>query len=339
MSILSGGIMRKVTQNLTILFLLCFYQPIYAQDYFPEVTGTSSDECYREIESCRVSRLFLADFQDREENLINTIESQEKQLEDINKSINLISKSLNAALDNTINIVSASDKRVRKLKRRLKRLHRLYNKLTTNSNRVNSSAKRILKKIKRKQIKLNNYLESKKASFETENISPLQSQIAQLKLSFSNITVQKDENTEYLAELNNERTEKYQFVDAFCRANLARCIPAIGDQCITSNSSDLPSNILYPEYYEPGYVGTTASVMFRTLKDCTTGDDLSREEVIVLDGTLCNYTCRSRFPEQCLVDGSYDTYYIEQCYDNNGELIDVTQPPSGREDYDSNNED
>lgn len=38
----------------------------------------------------------------------------------------------------------------------------------------------------------------------------------------------------------------------------------------------------------------------------------------------CNYICRNRYEEQCILDGSFDTYYEEWCEDASGNRIDAS---------------
>src|SRR3989344_874965 len=63
-----------------------------------------------------------------------------------------------------------------------------------------------------------------------------------------------------------------------------------------------------------------AVVLHRTVKNCSDHAMTGEPQTIKLeneDGTIrySNYLCRNRYQEQCVSDGSFDTYYDEWCED------------------------
>jgi len=58
-------------------------------------------------------------------------------------------------------------------------------------------------------------------------------------------------------------------------------------------------------------------ILHRTVKDCGTNEVVVAEHEIDLrifrNGNYRNYRCASRYTEQCINDGTFDTYYIESC--------------------------
>lgn len=55
------------------------------------------------------------------------------------------------------------------------------------------------------------------------------------------------------------------------------------------------------------------SLLKRTVMSCTTRQPLSPEQTIDLSTGYSNYKCGDRYQEQCIDDGSADTYYIDNC--------------------------
>jgi hypothetical protein len=56
-----------------------------------------------------------------------------------------------------------------------------------------------------------------------------------------------------------------------------------------------------------------ASTLLRTIKDCASGAAIGPVQRIDLTSGYSNYTCGSRYQQQCIDDGSFDTYYDEIC--------------------------
>ncbi len=60
-------------------------------------------------------------------------------------------------------------------------------------------------------------------------------------------------------------------------------------------------------------------ILHRTIRDCSTKKPVSGEQIIEIvslsNGRMSynNYKCNSRYEEQCITDGSFDTYYDEWC--------------------------
>jgi hypothetical protein len=55
------------------------------------------------------------------------------------------------------------------------------------------------------------------------------------------------------------------------------------------------------------------STLLRTVKSCATGQATGPLQRIDLTTGYSNYTCASRYQEQCIDDGSFDSYYDERC--------------------------
>lgn len=53
----------------------------------------------------------------------------------------------------------------------------------------------------------------------------------------------------------------------------------------------------------------------RTVKSCATGAALGATQRIDLLTGYTNYTCGSRYQDQCVTDGTFDNYYDETCHD------------------------
>ncbi|MBM3249035.1 MAG: hypothetical protein FJZ10_06440 [Candidatus Omnitrophica bacterium] len=91
----------------------------------------------------------------------------------------------------------------------------------------------------------------------------------------------------------------------------------------------LPNLDRYPEFYEMENPIHKAVILHRTVHQCSDKSQVGEPQVIKLkkdDGTYySNYICRSRFEEQCIQDGSFDTYYDEWCEDEYGHKIDVVE--------------
>ncbi len=89
-----------------------------------------------------------------------------------------------------------------------------------------------------------------------------------------------------------------------------------------------PNPNAYPEYYQKDNPIHKAIVLHRTVKNCSDRAMIGEPQTIKLkntDGTTrySNYLCRDRYQEQCVSDGSFDTYYDEWCEDGNGNKIEV----------------
>ncbi len=60
-------------------------------------------------------------------------------------------------------------------------------------------------------------------------------------------------------------------------------------------------------------------ILHRTIRDCSTKKPVSGEQIIEIvtlsNGRMSynNYKCNSRYEEQCIIDGSFDSYYDEWC--------------------------
>ncbi len=93
--------------------------------------------------------------------------------------------------------------------------------------------------------------------------------------------------------------------------------------CLDKPSGWMPSRYSYPEYYNRTNPIHQAVILYRTSKYCGT-NEVIKKEVIQLhtpERDYCNYICRNRQYEQCILDGSFDTYYDEWCEDANGNRI------------------
>jgi hypothetical protein len=55
------------------------------------------------------------------------------------------------------------------------------------------------------------------------------------------------------------------------------------------------------------------NTLLRTAKQCSDGAALGPLQRIDLTTGYSNYTCGSRYQEQCIDDGSFDSYYDERC--------------------------
>lgn len=97
--------------------------------------------------------------------------------------------------------------------------------------------------------------------------------------------------------------------------------------CLDEPYGFRPNGISYPEYYQRSYVGHNAAVLHRKHVYCDSNESYElamkglEEQYLVLHGEkrdYCNYICRDRYYEQCILDGSFDTYYMEWCEDSNG---------------------
>ena len=94
-----------------------------------------------------------------------------------------------------------------------------------------------------------------------------------------------------------------------------------------------PNPNSYPEYYDESNKIHTATVLHRTTKECGTDKVVKSEEVIKLTDSkgnklYCNYLCRNRYKEQCILDGSFDKYYDEWCeYEDAFEPSDSAEEP------------
>ena len=51
---------------------------------------------------------------------------------------------------------------------------------------------------------------------------------------------------------------------------------------------------------------------YRNVVDCSSGTVLERQ-MIINNGNYCNFRCKNRYEEQCVMDGTFDTYYVERC--------------------------
>jgi hypothetical protein len=55
--------------------------------------------------------------------------------------------------------------------------------------------------------------------------------------------------------------------------------------------------------------------VYRQVRKCADGSFLDEKanQLMFLHGGYCNFECANRFYEQCIADGSFDAYYVEQC--------------------------
>ncbi|HEY3452274.1 MAG TPA: hypothetical protein VGK67_38370 [Myxococcales bacterium] len=69
-----------------------------------------------------------------------------------------------------------------------------------------------------------------------------------------------------------------------------------------------------PKSYPPsGELNSMATVLYRTHRTCDgTLRAQGAHEAVELKG-YANYECRSRFHEQCILDGTFDSFYDERC--------------------------
>jgi hypothetical protein len=85
-----------------------------------------------------------------------------------------------------------------------------------------------------------------------------------------------------------------------------------------------PNN--YSEHYDTQNPIHKAVLLYREQRRCDDHSVIKGPETIRLknpDGTYRyrNYLCRDRYQEQCIDDGSFDTYYYEWCEDECGNQI------------------
>jgi len=70
------------------------------------------------------------------------------------------------------------------------------------------------------------------------------------------------------------------------------------------------------EQCDSDHLTSAPYVLQRTLRSCSNNAALGAQQNIDLtDGSYTNYTCSSRYQEQCIDDGSFDSYYDESCAD------------------------
>ncbi len=70
------------------------------------------------------------------------------------------------------------------------------------------------------------------------------------------------------------------------------------------------------EQFDSSHLTSAPYLLKRTVRSCATNAELSPEQTIDLtDGSYSNYTCASRYQQQCIDDGSFDSYYDERCVD------------------------
>ncbi len=101
--------------------------------------------------------------------------------------------------------------------------------------------------------------------------------------------------------------------------------------CLDESYGWMPSAYSYPEYYQRSYVGHEAVILHRKHVYCSNSEPYTlmyglEEQYLVLHGErrdYCNYICRDRYHEQCILDGSFDTYYMEWCEDADGNVIEI----------------
>lgn len=103
-------------------------------------------------------------------------------------------------------------------------------------------------------------------------------------------------------------------------------------RCLDSSYGWMPNPASYPEYYDRNYPGHNAVVLHRKHVYCDGGElyplamrGLEEQYVVLFTErqNYCNYLCRDRYYEQCISDGSFDTYYLEWCEDENGSFIEI----------------
>ena len=99
--------------------------------------------------------------------------------------------------------------------------------------------------------------------------------------------------------------------------------------CLDHPTGYLPNPNAYPEFYDRNNPIHKATVIHRTVRNCSDHSVVGEPQVwplITEDGThYCNYICTNRYQAQCIKDGTFDTYYDEWCEDVNGERIEVEE--------------
>lgn len=308
-----------------LVFLTTALFEVEATDYFPSVPDDDPNVCFREISVCRVSREFRDDARERKQLLILQVEARKAELEFAEERIESLGQELarETSLVNSLAFQPNSEELV--VLRSLRRLHKKQSRLEER-NASQAQMKAIHRRIQRKQKSREQILLRRAAEYERDVIRPIEHALLIAKSSKKELEVELEELKEEKIEAEQEELEFDIYQEGFCSSYLAMCLPPVGDACLLNSSPDSPSPILFPEYYDANFPAHTASVLFRVRRDCETGQALERDEVIVLDGTQCNYTCRSRLAEDCFADGVFDTYLDEECYDSEGELIEIPIP-------------
>ena len=94
------------------------------------------------------------------------------------------------------------------------------------------------------------------------------------------------------------------------------------ESCVNANGKQIPS-ARRSICNKSGAAGK-AWVLFRTVKKCQNDAPVNPNagtEVIILDGSYCNYTCKNRKQEQCYDNGTFDNYYEESCLSTTGKSL------------------
>ena len=109
------------------------------------------------------------------------------------------------------------------------------------------------------------------------------------------------------------------------------------------NSADVYIPEKNPELYkvpekeaENNYINTVITnldyplnntkLLHRSIYNCEDHSIISGPQVInvhTFSGGYPNFVCRNRYESHCLMDGSFDQYYVEWCEDAEGNRIDV----------------
>lgn len=94
-----------------------------------------------------------------------------------------------------------------------------------------------------------------------------------------------------------------------------------------------PNEAFYPEYYRRDGAIQQAAKVQRVEKRCSDDKEVKKYELWLkaindkgAKQTYCNFICRGRKTEQCVLDGTADTYVDEWCLDQNGNRINPDNP-------------
>jgi len=106
----------------------------------------------------------------------------------------------------------------------------------------------------------------------------------------------------------------------------------IGTLCLDkpelSFTGYFPNSAYYSEFYNRDSPIHKAVVVQRIERKCSDNSFVKQYELWLKSGnengkmqTYCNYACRNKYQEQCILDGTFDTYVDEWCLDANGNKI------------------
>ncbi len=105
--------------------------------------------------------------------------------------------------------------------------------------------------------------------------------------------------------------------------------PKCGDDEEATNVDEWPKHPMW----SPGcqaymdYPLTMVTSFRRETRDCATDALVKKPQCIIPAGGYCNFKCENRKKEQCYEDGTFDTYYVEDCrYANGVTPIESTKP-------------